>query len=598
MGCLAKSRTPVAKGPGGEGERGPGARRGGTSTACSCGRPRVGGGECAACRARKRSEQASAAAQRATRSPGEPLRPADQARFGGWFKHDFSRVRVHPGGEAGQAAAQAGAAAWATGQRIGFAPGHYRPDTRSGQRLLAHELAHVVQQERGGGRPGGGSRGREDGAAGRGGSSREEAAAARAAGAWGARGSAPAQPLGTPGAVRFAPAPGAAPAGPAPAGPAPAPAAPAGPILALSACAAPNDTAAQDASDQMRTWLTQAIALLSGYVSDPTGAAHAPVAAALQLHFHRADAELGTAVMDRLRTVQGAVGAGSMGQCADATHPACEAGADGFASPTAGTVGLCPLFFTETLDTRANTLLHEGMHLHGATHNIPDRAYSHARYYATLTPEEAFDNADSFSNLVQDLAVGAGTSLAGAAGPPVDALRGCDPAQTDQIGRALALVHKWIDPAFNAVTDPSLSGQALVQTEVTRFLGDAKPATLRRASVAYAHVGKVLVKSMSLACDPGGPNCPAGSWVSSVPGKATLFVCPDWFGLGTEEVRAQALFDQLLQKEAGIHFVDTTEFISLARALVGITFAAPPAIPALPPPAPAPPAKKAPAGTP
>lgn len=587
MGCLAKSRTAAGKGPGAEGERGPGARRGGTSTTCSCGRPRVGGGECSACRARKRSEQASAAAQRASRGAGEPLRPADQARFGGWFGHDFSRVRVHPGGEAGQAAAHAGAAAWATGQRIGFAPGQYRPDTQGGQRLLAHELAHVVQQTPGRSVP-----------ASRGEAGLEEVAAARAADAWGVRGSAPTQPRGTPGAVRFAPAPGAAPVAPAPAGPAPAPAAPAGPVLALSACAAPHDVAAKAASDQMRAWVKKAITLLSGYAKDPANATHAPVAAMLTLHFHRADAEIGTAVMDRLKKVQTAVGAGSMGQCADATHPSCQAGADGFASPTAGTVGLCPLFFTETVDTQANTLLHEGMHLHGAGHNIPDRAYSHARYYATLTPEEAFDNADSFSNLVQDLAVGAGTSLAGAAAPPVDALRGCDPTQTDQVGRALALVHKWIDPAFNAVTDPSLSSQALVQTEVTRFLGDAKPATLQKASLAYAHVGKLLVKSMSLACDPGGPNCPAGSHVTFVPGKATLFLCPDWFSMTKEEVRAEAIFDAILQKEAKIHEVDTPPFISLAKALLGITFAAPPAIPALPPPAPAPPAKKAPAGTP
>ena len=571
-------------------------RRGGTSTTCSCGRPRVGGGECSACRARRRSEQASAAAQRASRSPGEPLRPADQARFGGWFGHDFSRVRVHPGGEAGQAAAHAGAAAWATGQRIGFAPGQYRPDTPGGQRLLAHELAHVVQQTSGRSVP-----------ASRGEAGREEVAAARAAGAWGVRGSAPTQPRGTPGAVRFAPAPGVVPPAQAPAQvPAQAPAqvpgqapaqAPAPAAPALAACAAPHDVAAKNASDQMRTWLASAVTLLSAYVKDPTAAAHAPVAAALQLHFHRADAELGTAVRTRLRKVLSAVGKGPMGQCADAAHPGCQGGADGFASAKDRTVGLCPLFFTEGIDTQANTLLHEGMHLHGATHNIPDRAYSHARYYATLTPEEAFDNADSFSNLVQDLAVGAGTSLAGAGGPPVDALRGCDATQSDRIGRALALVQKWIDPAFDAVTDPGLSQQAIVQAEVTRFLGDAKPATLQKASLAYAHVGKLLVKSMSLACDPGGPNCPAGSFVTFVPGKATLFACPDWFSLGTEDVRAQALFDALLQKEARIHAVDTAPFISLAKALLGIFFAVPAAIPALPPPPPAP-AKKAPAGTP
>jgi hypothetical protein len=65
-----------------------------------------------------------------------------EARFG----HDFSRVRVHSD-EASAAATQAyGALAYTTGSDIVFSPGRYRPGMAAGQRLLAHELAHVVQQ--------------------------------------------------------------------------------------------------------------------------------------------------------------------------------------------------------------------------------------------------------------------------------------------------------------------------------------------------------------------------------------------------------------------------------------------------------------------
>jgi hypothetical protein len=59
--------------------------------------------------------------------------------------HDFSRVRVHEGGHA----ESLGAIAYTRGTDLHFAPGRYSPATRSGQELLGHELAHVVQQQAG-----------------------------------------------------------------------------------------------------------------------------------------------------------------------------------------------------------------------------------------------------------------------------------------------------------------------------------------------------------------------------------------------------------------------------------------------------------------
>jgi hypothetical protein len=58
--------------------------------------------------------------------------------------HDFSRVRVHrrPGAEGGNVA---GARAFMTGENI-FLSGSRSLQGAEQQRLLAHELAHVVQQ--------------------------------------------------------------------------------------------------------------------------------------------------------------------------------------------------------------------------------------------------------------------------------------------------------------------------------------------------------------------------------------------------------------------------------------------------------------------
>jgi hypothetical protein len=66
------------------------------------------------------------------------------------FGTDFAEVRVHAGGMVGSAARRRRAAAFTLGTDIGFAPGRYAPGTTAGHHLPAHELAHVLQQRRGG----------------------------------------------------------------------------------------------------------------------------------------------------------------------------------------------------------------------------------------------------------------------------------------------------------------------------------------------------------------------------------------------------------------------------------------------------------------
>ncbi|HEX6741530.1 MAG TPA: DUF4157 domain-containing protein [Sphingomicrobium sp.] len=81
-----------------------------------------------------------------TREGGEPL---DQATLN-WsrraFDHDFSRVRVHRTEAAARAAAHHGANGFAVGNDIYLGDGHRDLAGGEGRTLLAHELAHVVQQ--------------------------------------------------------------------------------------------------------------------------------------------------------------------------------------------------------------------------------------------------------------------------------------------------------------------------------------------------------------------------------------------------------------------------------------------------------------------
>ncbi|RDD81386.1 DUF4157 domain-containing protein [Dyella tabacisoli] len=85
------------------------------------------------------------------RSSGQPLDQRSRSFFEPRFRHDFSRVRVHADTNAAASARSVGALAYAVGPHIVFNADRYAPRTATGQALLAHELAHVVQQSHGDG---------------------------------------------------------------------------------------------------------------------------------------------------------------------------------------------------------------------------------------------------------------------------------------------------------------------------------------------------------------------------------------------------------------------------------------------------------------
>ena len=84
---------------------------------------------------------------------GRPLDPDARKQAEARFGESFDDVRVHTGGEAERLADALGANALTEGRDIAFAGGKYSPSTSSGRKVLAHELAHVVQQRRGGLKP-------------------------------------------------------------------------------------------------------------------------------------------------------------------------------------------------------------------------------------------------------------------------------------------------------------------------------------------------------------------------------------------------------------------------------------------------------------
>lgn len=81
---------------------------------------------------------------------GEPLGAGVRKKLEPKLGAKLDGVRVHTSGESAQAATQLGARAFTVGSDVHFGAGQFAPGTKEGDRLLAHELTHVVQGQRSG----------------------------------------------------------------------------------------------------------------------------------------------------------------------------------------------------------------------------------------------------------------------------------------------------------------------------------------------------------------------------------------------------------------------------------------------------------------
>ena len=77
---------------------------------------------------------------------GQPMASGLRSRMESAFGSNFTAVRLHTDGAGTQISNQLGARAFTVGEHVAFGSGQFRPGTPQGDALIAHELAHVVQQ--------------------------------------------------------------------------------------------------------------------------------------------------------------------------------------------------------------------------------------------------------------------------------------------------------------------------------------------------------------------------------------------------------------------------------------------------------------------
>lgn len=83
---------------------------------------------------------------KSTRGQGEQLPSGTRHFMESGFGNEFSKVRVHTGSKAAHFCKTLHAQAFTVGNDIFFNTGRFKPESKDGQKLIAHELTHVIQQ--------------------------------------------------------------------------------------------------------------------------------------------------------------------------------------------------------------------------------------------------------------------------------------------------------------------------------------------------------------------------------------------------------------------------------------------------------------------
>jgi len=124
---------------------------------CSCGGAAGLSGSCEGCEKKQLQLRTSNQSKRESvphvvhdvvNGNGQPLDQSTSSFMESRFGHDFSHVRVHTDARAADSANAVNAMAYTVGRNIVFANGQYSPSTAIGKELIAHELTHVIQQQR------------------------------------------------------------------------------------------------------------------------------------------------------------------------------------------------------------------------------------------------------------------------------------------------------------------------------------------------------------------------------------------------------------------------------------------------------------------
>ena len=279
------------------------------------------------------------------------------------------------------------------------------------------------------------------------------------------------------------------------------------------------------AHDRGVGWLDQSIGKLAAFRAAPRDAAQKAVSTAFNTYFFSLDPSVIDYVLTVLRGVRADFGRWDLfrldcfGEWASSCHAA---GATAHSGPPPG-VTFCANYFENDSEGAARSLIHEIAHIQPNVTHITDRAYRSDRLVRRMAPEEALTNADSYALLVWDLVLGKSGAY-----PPSDEFQDCPAAWTTMLTEAVARAQRSNRNAqvwFGDMTAKSLPTELSAQEQT--WLGGKDDSAIRTALKVFDEAKDRFGSSITFECEPdGGGRCDDSDiyWYAT----GDLHICPQW----------------------------------------------------------------------
>jgi hypothetical protein len=286
-------------------------------------------------------------------------------------------------------------------------------------------------------------------------------------------------------------------------------------------------------------WLDTAITQLDAYIASPKDAKNADVEAALKKHFHTTSADVARHVRERLAHIRTDIRNTPQMEieCHGTWDKTCDT-ADAYVPGwDLNLIVFCYTFHQQSETTQAETVVHEMAHAQVGGKHITDRAYDTDRLLPLLTAEEALTNAESYGLFTYELGTGKNWTTRA----PKDTREDCSDAWWTLLQKSIAVAQRWNRNAQVTFSDLTLKGLQGWSKQLQGYVGGTTQGDLDRARKAYNRMAGKLASKIDFECEEsGGGRCDDGAatyWYAT----GDFHICPAWASQKNESDRVQSL---------------------------------------------------------
>ena len=329
-------------------------------------------------------------------------------------------------------------------------------------------------------------------------------------------------------------------------------------------------------------WLDRAIARLGEFTAAPAAPGMANIRDALQTHVHTLDPAHVATLISRLQNFRTQMFSGNNLEvgCAAPSDGMCRSMAAAYVQhSTPKQMRFCASFFTSDATWRIEAMIHEAMHAffaNSARGTVTDRGYAHERVYEFLSPQEAFDNADSLAMLVQVLALGRPARI----NRPQDDISDCTADQLRSLRPTIALAARWNLNSINVLGDTRVDFRQGYAAERRQYFGTDNVDRIPSFLETFQESDNKLKDNLDVECETAGGACSnttAGYYRSFIFSSGTLHVCPLFFTLSPDD-RIKNFLSLAIMNSSGKSTSEASKYADFAKAMTDKYWGAAPAI--------------------